>query len=111
MRKPAVVLVLGLALGLVSATASAHEECADDTACATGEVCFEKACSAACKTDADCPEEQVCADATACQHTGEHEEEGGCATAATGSSHAFSLFGVALVAAAIRLARRRITRG
>lgn len=108
MRKSVLAVILGLAL-VVPSIASAHGDCTDDAACATGEICYEEACSAKCQTDAECPEEQVCANATACIHTGEHEDEG-CSVSTSGPEHAFSLFGVALVAAAARLVRRRATR-
>ncbi|NUO53912.1 MAG: hypothetical protein HOV80_34135 [Polyangiaceae bacterium] len=102
MRAP--VLLLAAALGLVSASASAHEGCAEDADCASGEVCFEEACSATCEEDADCAEGQVCSDGTACSHADEDDE--GCSTAGDPGS-VFPLFGVGLLAAVVRLIRLR----
>jgi hypothetical protein len=102
MRTPAILLAV--AFGLISASAQAHGACTADSDCESGEVCFEEACSASCQEDADCPEDQVCSDGTACSHADEHAE--GCSTAGDPGA-VFPLFGLGLVAAAVRLVRLR----
>jgi uncharacterized protein (TIGR03382 family) len=102
-----VAVTVSMSLGLLAPSAFAHGDCTGDGDCTGGQVCFQEACSTPCEADADCPEDEVCTDGTACQHADGDGHEEGCSAAGSGPGAALPLFGLAILAAAVRLVRTR----
>ncbi len=107
MLRTVAAVAAALSLSIFASSALAHGDCTGDADCTGGQVCFEEACSTPCAEDADCPEDEACTDGTACQHADGDGHDEGCSTTGTGTGPAVPLFGLAVLAAGVRLVRTR----